>query len=148
MPQYISMAVREDLVDEVTKFMAERLIARDETFSTSASGVLGEGLSTAESREWAVEEFQILKSNETGAKSITLFAQVLDILADAAPNPVPNQDVEKVTGVPFLTMQQSFGRATTWMKNHVDSDARWPIFWPGGGWAMTESNAARWKSIG
>lgn len=147
MPPYVSIPVREDLVDEVTKYIAELLLIHGKSSARVVTEVLQEGPSTTESREWGVEEFQTLKANETGAKSITLFAQVLDILADAAPNPVANEDVERATGVPFLTMQRSFGRATTWIQNHVDVDARWPIFWPGGGWAMSESNAARWKSV-
>ncbi|WP_146082396.1 MULTISPECIES: hypothetical protein [unclassified Rathayibacter] len=100
---------------------------------------------TDESREWTVEEFKVLRAGD--AKSIKLFCQVLDILAAASPAAVPLEDVAKVTGVEPLTMQQSFGRATFWMKKRMGGDTRWPIYWPGDGWAMSESSASLWKSL-
>ena len=93
---YISMAMREDFVDDVTEFVAERL---------SMSGITGSSLLathsddsrflTEESREWSLEELQLIRHNSCGAKSIKLFANVLDVVAAKHPPPVSKEAMRR-----------------------------------------------------
>jgi hypothetical protein len=146
MTAYVNVPVPGDLVIPVMRFIAAQNSSAASVSSLGAARVLNNDDEMIEdSREWTLEEFEVLRSGE--AKSIKLFCQVLDILAAASPSAVALEDVAKVTGVEPLTMQRAFGRATVWMKNRMGGDTRWPIFWPGDGWAMTETNASLWKSL-
>jgi hypothetical protein len=147
MPNYISMAVREDLVDDVTKFIAERLSMSGKTGSSVLARHSDDSpFETEESREWSLEELQLIRDNSGGAKSIKLFAEVLDVIAAEHPNPVSKEAIAEVTGVEPLRMQNAFGRATVWIRNRTH-DKRWPIYWVNQDWAMSDNNAELWKSI-
>ncbi|WP_146084411.1 hypothetical protein [Rathayibacter sp. AY1C1] len=146
MSDYVMVPVPESLVIPVMRLIAEHDSADERLRGRGSARVVDHDDTEAEdSREWTLEEFEVLRSGE--AKSIKLFCQVLDVLAAASPSAVALEDVAKVTGVEPLTMQRAFGRATVWMKNRMGGDTRWPIFWPGDGWAMSETNASLWKSL-
>lgn len=146
MPNYVMVPVPEVLVTDVMRFITEHSPGADSAHLEAPARVMANADAvTEESREWTRREFEVLRAGE--AKSIKLFCQVLDILAEASPVAVALEDVAKVTGVEPLTMQRAFGRATVWMQNRMGGDKRWPIYWPGDGWAMSENNASLWKSL-
>lgn len=137
--------VPEELVTHVMRYVTERLPREDSARRLPVGVMANAETVTEESREWTREELKVLRAGE--AKSIKLFCQVLDILAEASPVAVSLDDVAKVTGVEPLTMQRTFGRATVWIHNRMGGDKRWPIYWPGDDWAMSENNASLWKSL-
>lgn len=152
MPEFVMVPVPPDLVTAVMKLVTEheqKGIAGVLASSPSVTQHPAESDSpfvTEESREWTRSQLQTL--SDSSAKSIKLFCNVLDILAAGPEGGMTIADVSKITGVPALTMQNSFGPGTTWMRNHVDGDTRWPIYWPAGDkWALSPNNREHWRAI-
>lgn len=149
MPEYVMVPVPQDLVASVMKFITDQTDAAPETPSVTlvrdSDLDSADPETTEESRRWTRAELEVLADGE--AKSVKLFAEMLDILAEASPNAVPLERVAEHTGVPPLKMQNAFGRVTVWIQNRMGGDKRWPIYWPGDGWAMGETNASLWKEI-
>ncbi|AMM22587.1 hypothetical protein AX769_20795 (plasmid) [Frondihabitans sp. PAMC 28766] len=141
------MNVREDLVDDVTKFIATRLVAL-ESGPSDDSSLSKNPANEIEAREWTVPELRMLKDGATKAKSIGLFNQVLDILAREYPRPVSTAEIGDELRIEGVRIQNSFGRATVWIRNRTDGDKRWPIYWAGRDWTLSAGNAERWRSLG
>ena len=149
MPEYVMVPVPPELVTAVMKLITEH---EQGTAAPTSSAVLPAAKTetaspfvTEESREWPGSQLQALSDGTV--KSIKLFCEVLDILAAGPREGMKLEDVAEITGVPALKMQNSFGRATVWMRNHIDEDTRWPVYFPGDRWALSDHNRELWKSI-
>jgi hypothetical protein len=139
MPEFVNVPVPEHLVTAVMRFIADHTAPEESGTGTS------EELS-AESRDWS--EGQLQQLYDSDAPSVKLFARVLTVLANAHPEAIPVDRLAELTGIESgLTLQKKFGAVTRWMRNRLGGDTRWPIDFPGGGWAMNSHNATLWKSI-
>lgn len=137
MAEYINVPVPPELVPAVYKFLAAAQ-------SPSPEAVPSATEATGESRDWSREQLDLLAAAE--ASSVRSFCQVLDLLSEIAPRPMPIQAIGEKLGEPGLTLQNRYGAVTRWMRNRMGGDVRWPIhFTPGGEWYMTEHNADLWK---
>jgi hypothetical protein len=145
-PEYVNVPVRSDLVDDVMKFIADRIAGVIPKTPLTLASEPGNPAVTEESREWTREQLELLV--DSNAKSIKLFVEVLDVLVTGPREGMSLDDVSKVIGIPALSIQHSFGRATVWIRNHVEGDRRWPIYWPGDDkWALSDNNFELWKAI-
>ncbi|MDO5670122.1 MAG: hypothetical protein Q4G50_08975 [Corynebacterium sp.] len=141
MTDYVQVPVPAHLVADVMQFIVERS-SKGQTASPALEAdpaAAGPAI-----REWTTEQFELLASSE--ARSVKLFCQVLDILAEAGPAGLPLDEIAFKTGVEGLTMQRTFGRVTAWIRKR-GIELRWPIHYPQGNWAMTPTNAAAWKQV-
>lgn len=150
MSKYVTLVIPKEIEGQVMRFIES--IGEQSTLADPGSRNRGEDpalVVTDESRQWTLPELEILHAGD--AKSVRLFCEVLDLLADASPAPVSLATIEQHTGVPTQPMQNAFGRVTVWIQNRMGGDKRWPIYWPDNnsskGWAMSESNAKLWKSL-
>lgn len=142
MPEFVTVPVPAHLVTSVMQLIVDREKST-QTEAVPPPGIHGPAQDD-ESREWSREQFESLAASD--ASSVRLFCQVLDVLADSGPAGLPLSEVAKATGVAGLTMQKTFGAVTRWLRKR-NFDARWPIYWPDGNWAMTETNAALWREV-
>lgn len=146
MSEFINVPVPTHLVTAVMKFIADQGLS--ESSGSDRSPRMPTEFADDEtdySRNWTRSQMQLL--NDSDKASVKLFGQVLSILADASPNPIPTEKLGELVGLRGLTMQNTFGPVTKWMRNRIGGDGRWPMHFPEGGWAMNEHNARIWKDV-
>lgn len=153
MSEFVQVPVPEGLVTEVMGFIAQRSAQLHTVPQVQPTGDGREVRSPSDqpndmpgqSRDWTREELEMLFNSE--ASSVQKFAQVLTILAEAAPRALTPNELGEHFGVPGIQLQRTFGPASRWMRNRMGGDVRWPITFAEDKWAMSEHNATLWKAV-
>lgn len=152
MTEYIQVPVPAGLVTEVMQLIIERSsTAKPGSMDPSHAVTQGQLDDGDTGRNWTRAQLETLHASN--APSVKVFCEVLSILANISPNPMPIDEIgQRLGGVKGLTLRQQFGPVTRWMRKRMGGDIRWPFTSPDpvahpDAWAMNDHNAVLWKQV-